>query len=647
MKKARILIVEDESIIAMETESTLKGLGYQVVSVVGSGDKAIEAAEKVKPDIVLMDIRIKGEIDGIATAEVMRTRFDIPIIFMTAYLDEKRLEKAKLTMPFGYILKPIQERELRVTLEMALHVTKTDAERRNAENKLAQRVKELECFYGVSRLVETLNITLDDILAGIVDLMPQAWQYPEIAHSRINFDDGREFLCLHGKLEIEENWSQSAEIKTQNQRIGALTVFYTEKRPQEYEKVFLKEERFLLDSMAERIGSIIERYNTKQELKESEEKFRILTEHSPLGVAIIKDKSYTYVNPKFEDICGYTLNDFQTAVEWRDLVYPDLKLKQEVIDVWIKDKKETVIGNSRPRSFPIIHKDGSEKTIHFWPTKLETGEDIISYQDVTDRVNAEQALREHQEQLEEKIKERTKELIIAKEEAERANRLKSEFIANISFELRTPMQAILSYSKLGIERFDRRDNESLVKYFENINISGHRLMIIIDDLLDLSKLQANKMKYDKHEWSIKSFFDDMKAEFATLADEKKLSWQIQEIDKVNVSFDADRIKQVVSNLFVNAIGYSNENSIIEVSFEDTSDKLTIAVKDEGVSIPIDELESIFDPFIQSSSTETGAGGIGLGLPICKRIIEDHGGKIWAEENPVGATIKFSLPKEAK
>jgi len=139
----------------------------------------------------------------------------------------------------------------------------------------------------------------------------------------------------------------------------------------------------------------------------------------------------------------------------------------------------------------------------------------------------------------------------------------------------------------------------------------------------------------------------MKAEFATLADEKKLSWQIQEIDKVNVSFDADRIKQVVSNLFVNAIGYSNENSIIEVSFEDTSDKLTIAVKDEGVSIPIDELESIFDPFIQSSSTETGAGGIGLGLPICKRIIEDHGGKIWAEENPVGATIKFSLPKEAK
>jgi len=136
MKKARILIVEDESIIAMETESTLKGLGYQVVSVVGSGDKAIEAAEKVKPDIVLMDIRIKGEIDGIATAEVMRTRFDIPIIFMTAYLDEKRLEKAKLTMPFGYILKPIQERELRVTLEMALHVTKTDAERRNAENKL-------------------------------------------------------------------------------------------------------------------------------------------------------------------------------------------------------------------------------------------------------------------------------------------------------------------------------------------------------------------------------------------------------------------------------------------------------------------------------------------------------------------------------
>ena len=117
------------------------------------------------------------------------------------------------------------------------------------------------------------------------------------------------------------------------------------------------------------------------------------------------------------------------------------------------------------------------------------------------------------------------------------------------------------------------------------------------------------------------------------------------IEKVNLLFDIDRFKQVVSNLFSNAIRYSDPNSVIKVFFEETSDKFFVTVQDEGVFIPTDELESIFDPFIQSSTTKTGAGGTGLGLPISKKIIEDHGGKIWAEDNPEGATIKFFLPKQ--
>ena len=139
----------------------------------------------------------------------------------------------------------------------------------------------------------------------------------------------------------------------------------------------------------------------------------------------------------------------------------------------------------------------------------------------------------------------------------------------------------------------------------------------------------------------------MKAEFAILADEKKLSWKIQEIGKVNILFDVDRIKQVISNLYSNAIKYSDENSVIEVAFEDHSDKIIIAVKNQGFSIPTNELESVFDPFIQSSATKTGAGGTGLGLAICGQIIKDHGGKIWTEANPNGATFKFYLPKAAE
>ncbi|MBT4089109.1 MAG: response regulator, partial [Deltaproteobacteria bacterium] len=136
MNKARILIVEDEAIIAMEIENQLQGLGYEVTSIVDTGEKAIKKTEVDKPDLMLMDIRIKGEMDGIDTAEVIRSRFGIPVIFSTAYLDEERIERAKITMPFGYVLKPIQERDLKVTIEMALYVAKVDKERKRVTQKM-------------------------------------------------------------------------------------------------------------------------------------------------------------------------------------------------------------------------------------------------------------------------------------------------------------------------------------------------------------------------------------------------------------------------------------------------------------------------------------------------------------------------------
>ena len=141
MEKVRILIVEDEAIIAMELESQLQSLGYEITSIVDTGEKAIKKAEADKPDLILMDIRIKGEMDGIQAAEVIRNQFGIPVIFSTAYLDEERIERAKITMPFGYVLKPIQERDLKVTIEMALYVSKIDGERRQAEERFRSLVE--------------------------------------------------------------------------------------------------------------------------------------------------------------------------------------------------------------------------------------------------------------------------------------------------------------------------------------------------------------------------------------------------------------------------------------------------------------------------------------------------------------------------
>lgn len=143
MEKTRILIVEDETVIAMEIESILQSLEHNITSIVNTGEKAIKKAEEDKPDLILMDIRIKGEMDGIEAAKIIWSRFAIPIVFTTANLDIQRIENSKITVPFGHVLKPIQERELRISIEMTLHISKIIIQRNLAEKKVKESEKQL------------------------------------------------------------------------------------------------------------------------------------------------------------------------------------------------------------------------------------------------------------------------------------------------------------------------------------------------------------------------------------------------------------------------------------------------------------------------------------------------------------------------
>jgi len=128
MAKFKILVVEDESIVAKDLQSSLKNMGYSVPAVVSSGEKAIEAAHKFRPNLILMDIMLKGEMSGIDASKIIKERFDIPVVFLTAYADEDTLEKAKLSVPYGYIIKPFKEKELQTTIEMAINKFTEDAE---------------------------------------------------------------------------------------------------------------------------------------------------------------------------------------------------------------------------------------------------------------------------------------------------------------------------------------------------------------------------------------------------------------------------------------------------------------------------------------------------------------------------------------
>ena len=135
MEKAQILVVEDERIVAKNIQNKLKKFGYDIPAVAYSGEEAIKKIAETHPDLVLMDINLEGDMDGIQAAEQIRTRFDIPVIYLTAYADEETMQRAKVTEPYSYILKPFQAEELQTNIELALYKHKMDKELRESEEQ--------------------------------------------------------------------------------------------------------------------------------------------------------------------------------------------------------------------------------------------------------------------------------------------------------------------------------------------------------------------------------------------------------------------------------------------------------------------------------------------------------------------------------
>ncbi len=239
----------------------------------------------------------------------------------------------------------------------------------------------------------------------------------------------------------------------------------------------------------------------------------------------------------------------------------------------------------------------------------------------------------------------------AKDDANRANDAKSIFLANMSHELRTPMHAIMSFSQLGLERAAQGDTERLGRYFGNINESGARLTLLLNDLLDLSKLEAGRMEMQKAPTDLADIVDECATEFEPLLAARGLTFDFERpAVPVVLDVDAMRIGQVLRNLLSNAVKFSQEYGRIGVTIErivlpDTGEaSIRLAVDDEGVGIPEAELESVFDKFVQSSKTRTSSGGTGLGLAICRELVSAHDGTIRAlQRSPQGTCFEVVLP----
>jgi DNA-binding NtrC family response regulator len=160
MDKPRLLIVEDESVVVVDLASRLERMGYEVTGSAASGDEALALAGEFLPDLVLMDIRLQGAMDGVDTAQKMRDFFGLPVVFITAHAEGDTLMRAKKVEPYGYILKPFEDRELKIVIEMALY-------KRQTENELKQKYAQIARFNQVAVGRELRMIELKQEINGL------------------------------------------------------------------------------------------------------------------------------------------------------------------------------------------------------------------------------------------------------------------------------------------------------------------------------------------------------------------------------------------------------------------------------------------------------------------------------------------------
>ncbi len=563
----KMLIVDDKEENLDLLEVILKGSGCEVV-LARDGVEALEKLKKGPIDMIISDV-LMPKMDGFQLCRECERDDElrkIPFLFLTASYVDKSDEEFGLSLGAErFMVKPIEpdvfmkimkevieqhrkgrliaskkpiegeaaylsghrDRLIRKLEEKMLDLENANKALQSRTYDLNERYKELNCLYGISNLVEKSDISLQEILEGTVELIPSSWQYPEITCARIIME-GREFTTKNFK---ETAWNLTSNVAAGGRNAGAVEVFYLEEKPESDEGPFLKEERNLINAIAERLGRIIEHKKIEEKLKE-----------------------------------------YQGHLE-------------ELVDERTSELQE----------------------------------------EVSQRKKAEGLIREQNERLKE------------------LDRMKSEFLSTAAHELRTPLTSILGFSEILLKR--KLDEERRNKFLKIINEESLGLSALINDLLDLSRIESGRgFKISKAPIEIKEVILENIDIFQAQTDKHTFKTNLSH-DLVKIEADKDKINQVMENLISNALKFSPEGGEITVSIEQSKDKIKVSVSDNGMGIPEKDLPHLFEKFYRAENASSKAiGGTGLGLAIVKYIVESHGGRISAESKiRKGSTFSFALP----
>jgi len=366
------------------------------------------------------------------------------------------------------------------------------------------------------------------------------------------------------------------------------------------------------------------------EKKQAEELFETLSTGTPIGVFIVQDGELRYVNPHFEKFTGYSAGELMGTDPER-LVFPGDR----------DDARQKSLGMLRgesrtPYEYRISLKDGGYIWVMETTASIQyRGRQAVlgSFMDISERKKAEAELKQ------------------AKEAAEAASQAKSEFLANVSHEIRTPLNAIVGMTELTLDTDLTGDQKDTLRVIQS---SSETLLSLINDILDFSRIEAGQMEIEASSFSVRELVEGVAETLSVKAFEKGLELLCYVSHDVpdRLKGDVARIRQVLVNLAVNAIKFTDSGEVLikaENSGPVSGDAVDVVFKvsDTGIGIPPGHGDRIFEKFSQVDGSNTRAyGGTGLGLSISKSLVELMGGKIWFDSEPgKGSTFYFSLPFE--